>query len=131
MGFIPKILYKVFLVLRDKFDPKPPISEEEKLTVTICKRLLEDKTSKLTLAPVSDKRFIKNESKGMYIILHDHTINLVNHVYSYSIYLTNTNEFRELTNKFDQILDNERIALENEIKNNIQHSLEEILKKLD
>lgn len=131
VGFIPRLLYKVFLKLKDKFDPKRPIPEEEILTVEICKKLLDDPNSKLSYAHLANKRFIKNEAKDMFVVMQDHTINLVNHVYSYSIYLTNTNEYRNLTDKFDQILDTERLKIENEIKNNIQHSLESILEKLN
>lgn len=131
VGFVPRILFKIFLILREKFDPKPPIPEEEKITVQICKRLLEDKTSSLFLAPSSHKRFIVNKNRDMFIVIYDHTINLINHVYSYSVYLSDTQSYREITEIFDKILDDERLKLEDEIKSNIQHSLESILKKFD
>ena len=131
VGFIPKLLYKIFLTLKEKFDPTQPIPEEERITVDICKKLISNPSSKLTFAPVANKRFIRNEEKDMYIVMHSHTINLINHVYSYSIYLSDTNSYNELTEMFDQILDKERLKLEDEIKNNIQHSLESILQKLD
>jgi hypothetical protein len=130
VGFLPKLLFKIFLRLKEKFDPTPPVPEEEKITIQICKKLLDDTTSKLTYAPLAHKRFIKNEQKDMYIVIHEHTINLINHVYSYSIYLTDTNSYREITEKFDSVLDIERLKLEDEIKNNIQHSLASILNKL-
>ena len=31
VGFIPKLLYRIFLALKEKFDPKPVISNEEEL----------------------------------------------------------------------------------------------------
>lgn len=131
VGFIPKMLYKIFLNLKEKFDPVKPVPEEEQITVEICKKLLEDPNSKLTFAPLAKKRFIKNEEKDMYIIMQDHGINLVNHVYSYSIYISSTSVYEELTEIFDGILDRERLKLEDEIKHNIHHSLEEILKKFN
>ncbi len=131
VGFVPKILFKIFLALKEKFDPTLPVPEEEKIVVEICKRLLEEENSKLTFAPVSNKRYIKNESKDMYVVIHQHTINLINHVYSYSIYLSDTNLYRELTSNFDNKLDLERLKLEDEIKNNIKHSLSSILDKLN
>lgn len=131
VGFVPRILYKIFLTLKEKFDPTPPVPEEEKITIEICKKLISSPSSKLTYAPLASKRFIHNQEKDMYIVIHQHTINLINHVYSYSIYLSDTGSYNELIDMFDGILDKERLKLEDEIKNNIQHSLESILKKLD
>jgi hypothetical protein len=131
VGFLPKLLFKIFLRLKEKFDPTPPVPEEEKITIQICKKLLDDTTSKLTYAPLAHKRFIKNEQKDMYIVIHEHTINLINHVYSYSIYVSDSHSYREIIEKFDRVLDIERLKLEDEIKNNIQHSLVSILNKLN
>lgn len=131
VGFIPRLLYKLFLTLKEKFDPKLPVPEEEKFTIQICEKLLGDPDSKLTFAPIANKRFIKNESKDMFVVIHEHTVNLINHVYSYSIYVTNTSDYEKLIQKFDNVLDNERLKLEDEIKLNIQHSLAQILKKLN
>lgn len=130
VGFIPRLLYKIFLNLKERFDPKLPIPQEEKITIEICNRLLDEYDSKLTFAPISNKRYIKNERKDMYIVIHEHTINLINHIYSYSIYVSDTELYRNLTNKFDNILDKERLKLEDEIQSNIQHSLKNILNKL-
>ena len=131
VGYIPRLLFKVYLYLKEKFDPKLPIPEEEKITYDICNKLLDDPDSKLTFAPLSNKRFIKNSKKDMYIVIHQFTINLINHVYSYSIYASDTDCYQNLIQKFDNILDSERLKLEDEINNNIQHSLTNILSKLD
>lgn len=130
VGFIPRILYKVFLKLKEKFDPKPIIPEEEKITIEICKKLLEDESSSLFLAPSTNKRFVVNKNRDMFIVIHEHTINLINHVYSYSIYVSDSQSYVDIVNKFDKVLDDERLKLEEEIKNNIQHSLSSILNKL-
>lgn len=131
VGFIPRLLYKLFLTLKEKFDPTQPVPEEEKITIDICKKLISNPSSKLTYAPVAHKRFIRNVEKDMYIVIHEHTINLINHVYSYSVYLSDHHAYGEIVEMFDKVLDKERLKLEDEIKNNIQHSLESILKKLD
>jgi hypothetical protein len=131
VGFIPKLLFRVFLALKEKFDPKQPVPDDEKITFEICYKLLENVDSKLTLAPISNKRFIKNEEKDMFIVLHEHSVKLINHIYSYSVYISNTQLYTQLVDKFDKVLDAERLKLETEINNNIHHSLAEILKKLD
>jgi hypothetical protein len=131
VGYIPRLLFKIYLNLKERFDPTPPIPEEEKISVEICKKLILDPESELTFAPISGKRFIKNESKNMFVVIEHHTINLINHVYSYSIYLSSQTDYKEIIQSFDGILENKRQSLEDEIRSNIQHSLQTILKKLD
>ncbi len=67
----------------------------------------------------------------MFVVIESHTINLINHVYSYSVYLSSQSDYREITESFDGILESKRQSLEDEIRSNIQHSLQTILKKLD
>ena len=131
VGYIPRLLFKIYLSLKERFDPTPPVPEEEKITVEICKKLINDSESELTYAPISGKRFIKNESKHMFVVIEHHTINLINHVYSYSVYLSKNSDYNEIVGSFDKILEDKRQCLEDEIRTNIQHSLQTILKKLD
>jgi hypothetical protein len=131
VGYIPRLLFKIYLYLKERFDPTPPIPEEERITVEICKKLIIDPESKLTYAPISSKRFIKNEAKSMFVVIEHNTINLINHVYSYSVYLSSQSDYRDITQSFDSILEDKRQSLEDEIRSNIQHSLQTILKKLD
>jgi hypothetical protein len=131
VGYIPRLLFKIYLNLKERFDPSIPIPEEEKITVEICKKLIVDPESKLTFAPISGKRFIKNENKNMFVVIESHTINLINHVYSYSVYLSSQSDYKDITQSFDGVLENKRQLLEDEIRSNIQHSLQTILKKLD
>jgi len=130
VGFIPRLLYRMFLKLKERFDPRPPITNEEKSSVEICNRLIEKESSKLTFAPKSYKRFIKNDDFNMFIVIENRTVNLINHVYSYSVFIENDELYSDLVNKFDEELENRRQELENEIKNNIQHSLQNILEKI-
>jgi len=130
VGYIPRILYKLYLNLKERFDPALKIPEEEKLCVEICKKLINDDDSKLTFAPISNKRFIKNENKGIYIVIETYNITIINHVYSYSIYLSSANDYKDIVNSFDKILENQRQLLEQEIRFNITQSLTKILEKV-
>jgi len=131
VGYIPRLLFKIYLNLKDRFDPKPNVTEEEIFAADICEKLINNPSSELTFSPISHKRIIKNEAKSMYIVMESYTIHLINHVYSYSVYLQDTSKFTALTQKFDKILEDKREVLESEIRKNIQHSLRNILKKLD
>ncbi len=131
VGIIPKLLFKLFLTLKDKFDPKPVTSDEEITATAICEKLISNTGSELSFSPISRKRIIKNEEKNMYVVMENFTIHVINHVYSYSVYLQDTSEFERLAQLFDQILENRRQELELEIKKNIQHSLKIILGRID
>ena len=131
VGYIPRLLFRIYLSLKEKFDPRPPITDQEKISVEICQKLIIKESSKLTFAPKSLKRFIKNDEHDMFIVIHDRTINLINHVYSYSVYIESSELYSELLDMFDLELENRRQFLEDEIVNNIQHSLKNILQKID
>ena len=131
VGIIPNLLYRLFLTLKEKFDPKPVSSDEEISASSICEKLIANTGSELSFSPISRKRIIKNEEKNMYVVMESYTIHVINHVYSYSVYLQDTSEFDKLTQKFDQVLENRRQELEIEIRKNIQHSLKTILGRLD
>lgn len=124
------ILHKIYLYLKNKFDPTPPTKEEEKYALEICKKLISKPTSKLTNAPISFKRFITCEENNMFIVIKDRTITLINHVYSYNVFVESLENYIQILEIFDKEMEKRRQDLEDEIKNNIQHSLKEILKKV-
>jgi hypothetical protein len=130
VGYVPRLLFKIYLNLKDKFDPRPKVTDEEIFASEICKKLITNPTSELTISPISHKRIIKNEEKNMYVVMEGYTIHLINHVYSYSVYLQETSKFIELTQIFDKVLEDRREVLESEIRKNIKHSLSNILDKL-
>lgn len=130
VGYIPNILYKFYLKLKYRFDPPRQITEEERFCYEICKKLIINSESKLTIAPVSNKRYIKNDENQMFIVICNGTIMLINHVYSYSVYCDFDDNYNELIRLFDNEVEKRRIELENEIKSNIQHSLKKILEGL-
>lgn len=130
-GYLTRILYKFYLKLKDRFDVGPKATDEEKYCVQICMKLLDNTASKLTFAPVSESRFIVNEEKQMFVVISGHTINITNHVYSYTVYVQDSSVYTKLVRKFDSILEEERQSIQNEIRRNIKHSLETILRGLD
>jgi hypothetical protein len=131
VGFIPKLLFRIFLFLKDKFDPKPQITDEEKFARQICEKMIIHPDSKLDFSPLTSKRIIKNETLNMYIVLENYTVHVINHVYSYSVYFQDSSAFKGLIDSFDQIMEKRREVLETEIRSNIQHSLKKILDKLN
>ena len=129
-NYVAKLLHKFYLKLKDRFDPTPPVREEELFCIEICKKLIPKESSKLTIAPLSNKRYIKNDEKDMFIVIHSMTISLINHVYSYNIYIENTKNYDEIINMFNNELEKRRLVLEEEIRSNIKHSMKAILDKI-
>ena len=130
VGFIPKLLFRIFLFLKDKFDPKAQITDEERFARQICDKMIIHPDSKLNFSPLTSKRIIKNETLNMYIVMENYTVHVINHVYSYSVYFQDSSAFKELIDSFDQVMEKRREILETEIRSNIQHSLKKILDKL-
>lgn len=130
VGYIPKLLYKIYLYLQEKFDPKPPITDEEKFCLEITKKLIENENSVLTLAPLSQKRFIKNDELRMFIMIENRVINIINHIYSYTLVIEDFDAYQEVISEFDNKLDNIRVSLETEFRMNIQNSLKNILESI-
>jgi len=130
VGYIPNLLFKFYLRLKERFDPTPPPKEEELFCIEICKKLIPYTESKLQYAPLSNKRYIKNDVKDMFIVIQDRTISLINHVYSYNVYIENDKLYNEVLYIFDSELERRRLLLEDEIKSNIKHSLKTILQKV-
>ena len=130
VGYIPRLLFRVYLYLKERFDPKQPLSNEEKYCVEICDKLINNPSSKLTYAPLSGKRFIKFDEQDMFIVIDGHSINLINHVYSYNVYIQDTSTYNKIVKNFDSNLESRREEMETEIKSNIQHSLKNILEKI-
>lgn len=130
VGYIPKLLYKIYLYLQEKFDPKPPITDEEKFCLEITKKLILKDNSVLTLAPLSQKRFIKNNELQMFIMIENRVINIINHIYSYTLVIEDVDAYQEVINQFDDKLDSIRLSLETEFRTNVQSSLKNILESI-
>jgi hypothetical protein len=130
VGYIPKLLYKVYLYLKEKFDPKKKIMEEETMCYEICKKLISLKDSKLTIAPLSNKRYIKNDEFRMFIVIENRMMTLINYIYSYNVYFENDEYYTEIIQLIDNEVERKRLELEEEIQSNIKHSLKNILDNL-
>ena len=53
----------------------------------ICRRLIHNPNSELLIAPISRKKYIKNEQYGIFITMEDGEVTITNHTYSYFIKL--------------------------------------------
>ena len=125
-----KPLFKLYLYLRDKFNPKPIISDEERYAVSIARKLIGLEDTILYIAPISHKRFIRNDKNNIYVVVDVRNILIINHIYSYSVYIESDELYHSLVDFFNQTMERKREEFEKEIKSNIQHSLKNILENM-
>lgn len=124
------ILFKIFIYLRNKFDPQPPVPEEVDTCINIVLKVLDYTDTDLVLAPISKKRFIINDKRKISITISDRSVCIINHVYSYTVYIENDDLYSKILKKFNDRSEAKTVELENEISNNVKHSLLDILNKL-
>lgn len=128
--FFKKTKLKFYLKLRSiSRTNMSSVDKNEVKSSAICRKLISHPDSKFLIAPLSHKRYIKNDPLGMFIVLSDNRINIINHVYNYDVNVSST-----ISDKLDTMFDNKveslRLSFELEMKSQIKHSLTTILEKL-
>jgi hypothetical protein len=106
------------------------LTENEKSAISICRNLIRHNDSKFLIAPLSGKRYIKNSSLDLFVILDDRRISLTNHVYHYDVRLLQR-DWDRIVGMYDNKTEKIRLDLENQIKSQINYSLQTILEKVN
>jgi hypothetical protein len=105
-------------------------SQHENDAIRITSKLVNDIDSTMLISPLSGKKYIKNEKFGMYIILSSSTVQIINHRYSYVIFISDK-KYDKLINEFNVEVEKRRQFFEKEILGNINVSMKSILKNLN
>ena len=121
--FFQKVALKSIRLLNH--DKSVERGEYEKESLSICKNLMNKDNSKLLISPISQKRYIKNDEKKIFIIIEGKTLTIVNHNYSYNIELL-SKSYDRLVIIFDNEVEKRRQKMEDEIRSNVKHSLTNI-----
>lgn len=104
-------------------------SKHERDCIAICKKLILKEDTTLLYTPISTKRYIRNEKNQIFVILENHSVKVINHVYSYTVFLEQTT-WNNIISTFDNELEKRRDDFEKEIISNIKHSLQNILQNI-
>jgi viroplasmin and RNaseH domain-containing protein len=96
----------------------------------ICKKLINRSDSTLLLTPISHKRYIKNDSLQVFVTIDGSIVNVINHKYSYTVPMSDRS-LKEVTDFFNNTVEEQRAKMEAEITSNIKHSLKDISISLD
>ena len=108
-----------------------PTYQEENVTYErtcfkICLKVIQHNNTEFMIAPMSDKRYLKNDDMGIFITMTDRRVEITNHVYNYNVKLS-TRDWQRLTNIFDTEADKRRLNYEQVINSQITNSLHDIL----
>ena len=128
--FLKRLRIKLYSKIKRASTPgRNEYTESEMKSAAICRRLINHSDSTFLIAPLSNKRYVRNESLGMFLILSDNRINITNHIYNYDISVP-TPLSDKLQKMFDNKVEGSRLNFEKEMHSQIQHSLTTILEKL-
>lgn len=108
-----------------------PNNKEEK-AIHIIRTLIQDETSVMLSAPISKKRYIKNERRMMFVIMEDVNLTLASSKYMYYYDITvNLRVSKMLEKYFDNVLESRRNIMEKEMIEGVTSNLDFISKHMD
>lgn len=123
---LKRFIQKQGIKLHKLSDPTRMVkSQHERQCVEICKKLIPLEHTTLLITPLSAKRYIRNDELDIYVIIEGRHVNIINHVYSYSLVIEGKG-MDVITNLFNAELETRRQKFEREITSNIKHSLKTI-----
>ena len=105
------------------------VDDNEKLCNSITIRMVNHPKSLFLIAPISMKRFIKNDELGIFIVMNNMRVKITNHQYHYDVLLSER-DWDRLTLMFDNKTEKIREEFEEEMFKQINSSLHEILNKV-
>jgi hypothetical protein len=130
---IKRRLQKTYIWFKKMLDPD--IRNSQTLDITqqkakqVCLKILNDPESELLMSVHwQEKRYIKNND--YFVIIHPKGVKIVNHIYSYDIPLEGSH-IEKLKKYFDKKLNDVRENMEEEIMQNVTHSLDTIINNLN
>jgi len=97
---------------------------------TICRKLIHLEDSELIIAPISDKKYIRNDKLGIFVTMDGGQVTVTNHTYSYFIKLNKT-QWDKLINFFRKEMEFRAMEIEKELESQINHSLDNIYSKIN
>jgi len=130
--FFKRLAIRRIAKARNQFDYEDPgLLGDVHMCKSICRKLITSEGSKFLIAPLSSQRYIKHSELGIFVILDDKKISVINHEYYYSNILMSNRDWDKLTKMYDTKVERIRQELKNEMKSQIKYSLKGILDKVD
>jgi hypothetical protein len=132
MHYIKRLKLKFYIwTKRSSIAPtyEEDIISYEKVSFKICLKLIKHIDSEFMIAPISDKKYIRNEELDIFISLYDRKIDITNHIYHYSVKL-NERDWDRINFIFNKEADKRRLEMESQVNSQIKNSLHDILERI-
>ena len=131
--FFSRIKLKAYIWIMSPSRVVPTYIEEslsyEKTCFKLCLKLINHKDTEFMIAPLSEKKYLKNEGMGIFITFDNRRVEITNHVYNYNVKL-NPRDWQRLVFIFNNETEKRRINYENEVNSQIKNSLYNVLEKI-
>ena len=127
-----RMKHRLYLTTRGKSLPTTDeeIASYEKTCFKICLKLISHSESEFMIAPMSGKRYIRNNELSMFITMDFGRVEITNHVFNYNVKLSNR-DWERLIYIFDTETEKRRTEMEKEVSSNIKNSLDHVLDRLN
>ena len=96
----------------------------------IFRNVLRHTNSIYEIAPLSDHRIIENKKLGVFIILDDKKITIINHVCYYSNIPLTDRDWKKMINMYDNKVQINRMQRIEQMKSQVEHSLSKLKNKI-
>jgi hypothetical protein len=133
LRFFSRLKLRIYIWSRKKdnnlfgYDDTP--TPYEKTCFKICLKTIKHPNSNFMIAPVSDKRYIENKTMDLFITIDNGRVELTNHVYNYSVKLTNR-DYARILYIFDNETEKRRLTYEDLVNSQIKNSLHNVLDRI-
>ena len=96
----------------------------------IFRNVLRHFNSIYEIAPLSEHRIIENKKLGIFIILDDKKITIINHVCYYSNIPLTDRDWKKMSNMYDNKVQINRMQRIEQMKSQVEHSLSKLKNKI-
>jgi len=96
----------------------------------IFRNVLRHTNSVYEIAPLSSHRIIENKKLGIFIILDDKKITIINHVCYYSNIPLTDRDWKKMSNMYDNKVQINRMQRIEQMKSQVEHSLSKLKNKI-
>jgi hypothetical protein len=96
----------------------------------IFRNVLRHSNSIYEIAPLSEHRIIENKKLGIFIILDDKKITIINHVCYYSNIPLTDRDWKKMSNMYDNKVQINRMQRIEQMKSQVEHSLSKLKNRI-
>lgn len=129
---LKRLYFRFYIYFHKKMNHGFGVEDEQqyqRVCLSICRKLITQPDSIFLIAPLSGKKYIKNDRLDLFIVMNERHINVTNHTYNYSVFVSER-DWQRISYLFNLTTEKRKQNYEDKIKSQITHSLYSILEKI-